>query len=246
MFSLRAPTQPAKPSVNVTPPTSSTNQTGSKPWSWVTWVRSIRTPFTHKRPAESNNQYPVLPARWPPHRWCPDVRQPSRSTPRTQPQWRPPPPAAESGDTDKKSPERGRERWGMTPVLVTGSAEQESCPMTLYMCQRHFLFIWLQTVDFEETETRASPRSNVGIYIGIGVCWCVWTYPKHYVVAEHQVLVAAADLGGPISIVVHLGHSKTREALENTRFAQCFPRGSTRLAVPLHRAALRGVLEANG
>lgn len=36
MFSLRAPTQPAKPSVNVTPPTNSTNQTGSKPCSCVT------------------------------------------------------------------------------------------------------------------------------------------------------------------------------------------------------------------
>lgn len=60
MFSLRAPTQPAKPSVNVTPPTSNTNQTGSKPCSRVTWVRSIKMPFKHKRHVKSNNPYPVL------------------------------------------------------------------------------------------------------------------------------------------------------------------------------------------
>lgn len=47
MFSLRAPTQPAKPRINVIPPTTRTSQTGSKPCSWVTWVKSNKTPYTH-------------------------------------------------------------------------------------------------------------------------------------------------------------------------------------------------------
>lgn len=49
MFSLRAPTQPAKPRVKVTPPTTRTNQTGSKPCIRVTWVRSSRTPLKYIR-----------------------------------------------------------------------------------------------------------------------------------------------------------------------------------------------------
>lgn len=49
MFSLRAPTQPAKPRVKVTPPTTRTNQTGSNPCRRVTWVRSSRTPLNHNR-----------------------------------------------------------------------------------------------------------------------------------------------------------------------------------------------------
>lgn len=47
MFSLRAPTQPAKPRINVIPPTTRTSQTGSKPCSRVTWVKSNKTPYTH-------------------------------------------------------------------------------------------------------------------------------------------------------------------------------------------------------
>lgn len=49
MFSLSAPTQPAKPRVKVTPPTARTNHTGSKPCIRVTWVRSSRTPFEQNR-----------------------------------------------------------------------------------------------------------------------------------------------------------------------------------------------------
>ena len=60
MFSLRAPTQPAKPRMKVTPPTTRTNQTGSKPCSWVTWVRSNRIPWKTKQ-TSSVNQETVSP-----------------------------------------------------------------------------------------------------------------------------------------------------------------------------------------
>lgn len=91
MFSLRAPTQPAKPSVNVIPPTTSTNQTGSKPCSRVTWVKSIRMPFKQERPIKHHYQYPKLTGYW----WCANVYLPFRSMPKTQSQWRLPLPAAE-------------------------------------------------------------------------------------------------------------------------------------------------------
>lgn len=45
---------------------------------------------------------------------------------------------------------------------------------------------------------------------------CVLSHPEYNVVAEHQVFVAAVDLGTPISVVVHLEqHSKLRK---NVRF----------------------------
>lgn len=44
MFSLSAPTHPAKPKIKVTVPTTSTPQTGSKPCRRVTCVRSDSTP----------------------------------------------------------------------------------------------------------------------------------------------------------------------------------------------------------
>lgn len=97
MFSLRAPTQPAKPRMKVTPPTTRTNQTGSNPCSWVTWVRSSRIPCKTKQ-TSSVNQETVSPVqefslldivmmRW----WA---ESPFHSTPRNQPQWRPLQPAA--------------------------------------------------------------------------------------------------------------------------------------------------------
>lgn len=45
---------------------------------------------------------------------------------------------------------------------------------------------------------------------------CVLSHPKYDVVAEHQVFVAAVDLGTPISIVVHLEQHSKR--CKNARF----------------------------
>lgn len=51
-------------------------------------------------------------------------------------------------------------------------------------------------------------------------CVCVLSYPKYDVVAEHQVLVAAADFGISISIVVHLEHSKNTPFIYSARVSE--------------------------
>lgn len=58
MFSLSAPTQPANPRTKVMPPTARTNQTGSNPWSRVTWVRSTSTPCEPAEKASCSLQQP--------------------------------------------------------------------------------------------------------------------------------------------------------------------------------------------
>ena len=132
MFSLRAPTQPAKPRMKVTPPTTRTNQTGSKPCSWVTWVRSNRIPCKTKQNS-SVNQETIRPVpefslvhtemmRW-------RTESPFHSTPRNQPRWRQLQPAAT--DTHQRSDRSGHTRAHTHQRLNTDTHQH----LTPKMCE---------------------------------------------------------------------------------------------------------------